>query len=177
MSLHARTVCRAAARLAVAVLILGGLTSCSPERKGITGLTVDAAGRPLAALAWCSDRPPDIVSLFTVREATSPTPSGRPTPWPMWPGEKYTVPRAATSPTTVPLESFPPGSGADPDVAYAMYGVADDNSFTTHRVDFRVGELTDLAAGSVLVTEIVEGEEVQVTLSLEEFAHRGENEC
>ncbi|WP_157743110.1 hypothetical protein [Micromonospora coriariae] len=80
-----------------------------------------------------------------------------------------------TSPTTVPLDGFPPESAADPDVAFDMYGVADDSSFTTHRVSFRLGDLTELAVGSVLVTAI--GEEAQQVLSLEEFAHRGESEC
>jgi hypothetical protein len=171
---------RTIALLAAAVLILGGLTSCTPETKGITGLTVDADGRPLAVLAWCADRPPDVVRLFPVKDSTSPTPSGPatlPPNWQTWPGREYTVPHTATSPTTVPLEGFPPESVADPDAAFAMYGTAEDNSFTSHRVSFRLGELTDLAPGSVLATVIVDGEEVQESLSLEEFARRGRDEC
>ncbi len=171
---------RTIALLAAAVLILGGLTSCTPEKKGITGLSVDADGRPLAVLAWCADRPPDVVRLFPVKDSTSPTPSGPatlPPNWQTWPGRDYTVPGTATSPTTVPLEGFPPESVADPDATFAMYGSPEDNSFTSHRVSFRLGELTDLAPGSVLATDIVDGEEVQESLSLDEFARRGRDEC
>ncbi len=171
---------RTIALLASPVLILVGLTSCTPETKGITGLTVDVDGRPLAVLAWCADRPPDVVRLFPVNDSTSPTPSGRatlPPNWQTWPGREYTVPATATSPTTVPLEGFPPESVADPDATFAMYGSAEDNSFTSHRVSFRLGELTDLAPGSVLATDIVDGEAVQESLSLEEFARRGRDEC
>ena len=110
MGLQAQTTTRRTiALLASAVLILVGLTSCTPETKGITGLTVDVDGRPLAVLAWCADRPPDVVRLFPVNDSTSPTPSGRatlPPNWQTWPGREYTVPATATSPTTVPLEGF-----------------------------------------------------------------------
>ena len=167
---------RMIALLAAGLLILGGLTSCTPETKGITGLSVDADGRPLAVLAWCADRPPDVVRLFPVKDSTSPTPSDPPN-WQTWPGRDYPVPGTATSPTTVPLEGFPPESVADPDATFAMYGSAEDNSFTLHRVSFRLGELTDLAPGSVLATDIVDGEEVQESLSLDEFARRGRDEC
>lgn len=166
--------------LAAAVLILGGLTSCTPEIRGITGLTIDADDRPLAVLAWCANRPPDVVLLFADKDSTSPTPSGLATQspnWQTWPGRKYTVPRNATSPTTVPLVDFPPESVADPDAAFHMYGVADDNSFTSHRVSFRLSDLTDLAPGSILVTGIADGEKVQRSLTLEEFARQGRDEC
>ncbi|WFE43254.1 hypothetical protein [Verrucosispora sp. WMMD1129] len=78
---------RIVATLAATLLVLTALTACTPEIKGITGLTVDADGRPLAALAWCADKPPDVIVLATER-AVSPTPSGAPEPsanWPSWP--------------------------------------------------------------------------------------------
>ncbi|MFY1576194.1 hypothetical protein ACN26Z_15035 [Verrucosispora sp. WMMD703] len=75
---------RIVATLAATLLMLTALTACTPEIKGIT---VDADGRPLAALAWCADKPPDVIVLATER-AVSPTPSGAPEPsanWPSWP--------------------------------------------------------------------------------------------
>lgn len=157
--------------------MVGGLTGCSPERKGVTGLTVDDAGRPLAAVAWCASRPPDVVVLFRTQEPSSPTPSVPVTVAPAYSRWDYTVPRTATSPATVLLDGFPPEPVVDPDVAFTMYAVADDSSFTTLRVSFRLGELADLAPGTVLFTDIVDGEEVQQRVSLEEFARRGESEC
>ncbi|MEE3918947.1 hypothetical protein V2I01_12430 [Micromonospora sp. BRA006-A] len=71
---------RAVATPAAALIVLAELTACSPEIKGVTGLTVDAHGRPHAALAWCADRPPDLVVLTSVAESASPgapTPEGR----------------------------------------------------------------------------------------------------
>lgn len=87
------------------------------------------------------------------------------------------MPRTATSPATVPLDGFPPEPVVDPDVAFTMYAVADDSSFTTHAVSFRLGELIDLAPGRVLFTEILDNEDVQQSVSVEEFARRGESEC
>ena len=136
--------------------------------------------RPERRRRWSPARGAGLVRLFPVNDSTSPTPSGPTTPppnWQTWPGQEYAVPRTATSPTTVPLEGFPPESVADPDATFAMYGSPEDNSFTLHRVSFRLGELTDLAPGSVLATDIVDGEEVQESLSLEEFARRGRDEC
>lgn len=171
---------RTVASLAAALLVLAGLTSCTPEIKGITGLTVDADGRPLAALAWCADRPPDVVLLFTKENAGSSAPSDVPTParnWPSWPGREYAVPRDATSPTTVPLGDFPPEPAADPYAAFRMYGVASNSSFTSHSVTFRLAELAGLAAGSVLITGIVDNVEAQKIISLDEFARLGKDEC
>ncbi|MEU8253858.1 hypothetical protein AB0C06_06280 [Micromonospora inaquosa] len=174
MTYHASsTTRRAVALLAVAAFLVGGLTGCSPERKGITGLTVDSSGRPFAAVAWCADRPPEVLVLLRNRETASPPPSATPS-YPRW---KFAVPRTATSPATVPLDGFPPEPAVASDVVFAMYAVADDNSFTTHGVSFRLAEMTDLVPGSVLFTDIVDGEDVQQTVSLEEFAGRGESEC
>ncbi len=168
---------RAVGLLAVAAFLVGGLTGCSPERKGITGLTVDSAGRPFAAVAWCADQPPEVLLLFRNRETVSPTPSVPAMSTLKYPGLRFAVPRTATSPATVPLDGFPPEPAVASDVVFAMYAVADDNSFTTHRVSFRLAELIDLAPGSVLFSDIVDGEEVQQNVSLEEFARRGESEC
>ncbi|MCW3840530.1 hypothetical protein ONA70_10525 [Micromonospora yasonensis] len=165
---------RIVAPLAVALLVLAGLTSCSPVRKGITGLTVDVDGRPLAAAAWCAERPPDVVALLTV---VSPTPSGRATPSPIWPSSlpvhrSYAVPREATSPATVPLVDFPPQSATDPDAAFRMYAVAEDTSFTSVPVYFRLGELAGLKPGSIIITAWNNGDQVQQSITLDEFARR-----
>jgi hypothetical protein len=167
---------RSIAPLAAALLVLAGLTSCSPVRKGITGLTVDADGRPLAALAWCADRPPDVVRLFTDKHSTRSDAARPPADGPAWPGRSYDVPRNATSPTTVPLQGFPPES-AGPDAAFRMYAVADDSSFTSHAVDFHLAQLAGLQPGSILITTVVDNGDEQKIVSLDELTRRGRDEC
>ncbi|GIJ10957.1 hypothetical protein ACFFMR_17115 [Micromonospora andamanensis] len=170
---------RIVATLAAAFLVLTALTACTPAIEGITGLTVDADGRPLAALAWCADEPPDVIVLATAN-AVSPTPSGAPAPsanWPSWPGRDYDVPRDVTSPTTVQLPGFPPDPAPDRRAAFRMYGVADNSSFTTHAVTFRLPELAGLRPGSVLITTVVRNDEVPRYVSLDEFARLGSDEC
>ncbi|SCE99276.1 hypothetical protein GA0070612_2799 [Micromonospora chokoriensis] len=58
-----------------------------------------------------------------------------------------------------------------------MYGVADDNSFTSHAVTFRFAEVADLRPGSVLITEVVDSLDEQRTVSMEEFASLAKDEC
>jgi hypothetical protein len=110
-----------------------------------------ADGQPLAALAWCADRPPEVVLLLAERDPVSPAPSDVPVPstnWPHWPGRKYAVPRDATSPTTVHLMGFPPEPAADPHAAFRLRGTASSNSFTSRSVTFRLAELAGLQPGS-----------------------------
>jgi hypothetical protein len=166
---------RIVAPLAAALFVLAGLTSCSPVRKGITGLTVDVDGRALAVLAWCAERPPDVVVLLAVPGSGSPASSGvatRSTIWPSWPGRGLAVPREATSPTTVPLVDFPPTSATDPDASFRMYGVGEDNSFTSNSVDFRLNELAGLKPGSILITTWNNGGQAQRIVTLDELASR-----
>ncbi|MBU8855743.1 MULTISPECIES: hypothetical protein [unclassified Micromonospora] len=166
---------RAVAAPAAALVVLAGLTSCTPEVKGVTGLTVDAHGRPHAALAWCADRPPDLVVLTSVAESASP---GAPTPErPYWPRRKYDVPRDATTPALVPLEGFPPGPVVEAQAAFRVSGATHDNSFRTEGVDFRIAELAELRPDSVLVTDFDDSGEVLRTVPLDEFTKMGEKAC
>ncbi|MBQ0990931.1 hypothetical protein KBX08_12630 [Micromonospora sp. H61] len=165
--------------LVAGVLALTGLSACTPTIKGITGVGVDADRQPVAVLSWCADRPPDVVTFFTQRASISPSPStvATSTGWPYWPGRRYAVPRAATSPTTVRLEGFPPDPTPGRHVAFRLFGVASDNSFTSHSVTFRLAELEDMQPGSVLITDIVDNGEVQRSVSVDEFASLGQNAC
>ncbi|MET8084563.1 hypothetical protein [Micromonospora sp. NPDC005237] len=165
--------------LAAAILVLAGLTACTPEIKGVTGVGVDADGQPVAVLSWCADRPPDVVMFFAERASISPSPSAvaTSTSWPYWPGRRYAVPRAATSPTTVPLEGFPRDPAPSPNAAFQLFGVASDSSFTSRSVTFRLTELEDMRPGSVLITEIVGNGEVQRSVSVDEFASLGKDAC
>ncbi|MFG1761618.1 hypothetical protein [Micromonospora echinofusca] len=171
---------RIVASLAAALLVLAGLTSCTPEVKGVTGLTLDADGQPFAALAWCGDRPPDVLLLFAEEDSVSPAPSDLPTPstnWPYWPGRKYAVPRDAASPTTVHLVGFPPEPATDPHTAFRLFGATNNSSFASRSVTFRLAELANLQPGSILITDIVDNDEVQRSISLDEFARLGRDEC
>ncbi|MGW3888339.1 hypothetical protein ACWD69_06605 [Micromonospora chokoriensis] len=170
---------RISASLIVAMLVLAGSTACTPVIKAVTGLTVDADGRPFAVLSWCADRPPGKVILLADERSVSPSPSGTAASqsWPSWPRQRYGVPPAATSPTAVRLEGFPPDPAPDPDEAFRLYGVADDSSFTSHAVNFRFAEVADLRPGSVLITEVVDSRDEQRTVSMEEFASLGKDAC
>ncbi|MDW5326175.1 hypothetical protein [Plantactinospora sp. KLBMP9567] len=168
---------RTTASLTAALLLLTGLTSCTPAVKAITGLTVDADGRPLAALAWCADQPPDVVRLRAAEDLASPPPSGAPTPSLNWPEWRYDVQRDATSPATVRLTGFPPEPAPGPRAAFRMRGVTSNNRFTSHSVTFRLPELSGLQPGSVLITTIETNEEVQKSISLDEFARLARDEC
>ncbi|MFI1195473.1 hypothetical protein ACH4T9_19745 [Micromonospora sp. NPDC020750] len=170
---------RIVASMAAVLLVMAGLTSCTPEIKGITGLTMDADGQPLAALAWCADRPPDVVLLLAEEDSSSPDPSDVPTPstnW-HWPERRHAVPRDATSPTTVRLVGFPPGDATDPHAAFRLFGIASNKSFASRSVTFRLAELAGLRPGSVLITDIVDNDEVQGSIPLDEFARLGRDAC
>ncbi|TBL42794.1 hypothetical protein EYA84_03235 [Verrucosispora sp. SN26_14.1] len=179
MAVHAMTTAqRTAASLTAALMVLAGLTSCTPAIRAVTGLTSAADGRPLAALAWCADRPPDVVVLRLAGDLASPSPSAAPAPSVNWPEWWYDVPqRDATSPATVELTGFPPSPGPDLGTVFQMRVLTRNNSFTSHDVSFRLPELADLRPGSVLITTIVANEEVQKTVSLDEFARLGRNAC
>ncbi|MET9299633.1 hypothetical protein ABZX66_09955 [Micromonospora aurantiaca] len=164
---------RAVATPAAALIVLAGLTACTPEVKGVTGLTVDARGRPHAVLAWCADRPPDVVVLNSVAESAGAPMSERP----YRPRRKYDVPREAAAPALVPLEGFPPGPVVDAQAAFQVSGATHDNSFRTEGVDFRIAELAELRPGSVLVTDFDDSGEVVRTVPLDEFTEMGEKAC
>ncbi|MEU5722672.1 hypothetical protein [Micromonospora sp. NPDC047738] len=164
---------RAVAASAAALLTVPALTACTPEIKAATGISVDESGQPVAMVAWCAARPPDVVLLF---DATADDRHPRHTEWD-WPGREYRVPDEATSPATVPLTGFPPAKLPVGVVDFAMYAVADDSSFTSQRVGFRLADLAGLKPGSVLVTDYQDKAESLHELTLEEFARRGAEEC
>lgn len=135
MSHQARTrTRRLTALLAVAAIALAGLTSCTPVIKGITGLTVDAEGRPLAVVAWWASQPPDIVVLWVRDESASPTVSSSADESPQGRlrsiRQVYEIPPDAESPAMVTLPGFPSLLEGE-DISLRMFGVADDNSFTS----------------------------------------------
>ncbi|MER7461197.1 hypothetical protein [Micromonospora sp. NPDC126480] len=171
---------RPAACLTTMLLILVGMAACTPATEGITGVTTDRDGRLLAALAWCADRPPDSVVLRPAEASAPPTPSGEaasPTNWPPWPRQEYAVPRDATSPTTLRLTGLSPEPPLDPHTTFELYGLPENRSFVTRPVTFRLTEVASLHAGSVLIIAIVNNDEVQRTVSMEEFARLGRDEC
>jgi hypothetical protein len=162
---------RPTALVLVAALILGGLTACTPASEGITGISVDADGQPVAVLAWCASRPPDGISLDDGR-------SDRPSAGPSWPGQDFPMPPRAVSPATVPLIGFPPPQPPPGVTSFALYAGAYDNSFNTRRVRFRPSELAALRPEQVLITEILDdGTERNAVVTREELARRAADEC
>jgi hypothetical protein len=177
---------RVTAVLTLAALVLAGSTSCTPEIKGITGLTVDEHGQVLAALAWCAPRPPTVVSV----RAIQPQPTAAQDDASHAAGRgmsslpdrmDYPVPAGVTSPTMMPLGGFPPTT-ATSHSTFDVYGMGRGSSpsgnFGTRAV-WRV-QLTDLAELTpelILTTTYVGERVVQHKVSLQEFAHRGERLC
>jgi hypothetical protein len=45
---------RVFAAVLVVVFVLAGLVGCSPAVRGLAGVRLDAAGRPVAVLGWCA---------------------------------------------------------------------------------------------------------------------------
>ncbi|MGR6317471.1 hypothetical protein Q2K19_05590 [Micromonospora soli] len=164
---------RTAAASAVALLTLPGLTACTPEIGAAIGLSVDESGQPVAVLAWCTPRPPDVVLLF---DADADDHHPRHTEWD-WPGREYTVPDDATTPATVPLTGFPPSRLPDGVVNFEMYAATEDNSFSSDDVRFRVDDLARLSPGSVLVIDYQQEAEPARELSLDQFTRRGAEQC
>ncbi|MGW3856324.1 hypothetical protein [Micromonospora arida] len=67
----------------------------------------------------------------------------------------------------------PPDSYA----AFRLFGVASDNSFTSHSVTFRFIDLEDMQPGSVLITDIVDNGEEHRSVSVDEFDSLGKDVC
>ncbi|WP_262281731.1 hypothetical protein [Micromonospora sp. MA102] len=162
---------RSTALVLVAALILAGLTACTPATEGITGITVDADGQPVAVLAWCASRPPGGIAIDDGR-------SDRPSAGPSWPGQDFPVPPRAVSPETVPLIGFPPPEPPPGVTSFVLFAAADDNSFNTRPVRFQPSELAALRPEQVLITEILEGGmERNAVVTREELARRAADEC
>ncbi|MFE9694807.1 hypothetical protein [Micromonospora sp. NPDC005806] len=164
---------RTAAVSAAALLASAGLTACSPEIGAVIGVGVDESGQPVAMLAWCTPRPPDVLLLF---DADSDDHHPRHTEWD-WPGRQYRVPDDAESPATVPLTGFPPARLPDQVVNFAMYAATDDSSFSSRHVRFRLDDLTGREPGSVLATDYQDDAEPLRELTLDEFTRRGAEQC
>jgi hypothetical protein len=178
---NARAVRRLTAVLCVAIVVLTASVSCTPETKAVTGLTVDEQGRILAALAWCADRPPTVVVVHALQNLPSPThtdATDAASPGSVAiPDRQYTVSANVTSPTTVPLNDFPPPA-ADAHTTFRVYAVGPHNSFTSHAVRVNLAELADLTPGSILITtDTAQSGHAQGSVSLEEFERRGNGLC
>lgn len=75
----------------------------------------------------------------------------------------------------VALPGFPSALEGE-DISLRMFGVADDNSFTSDAVDFRHADLTDLTPGSILIT-YHNVTEISKIVSLAEIQRRADNNC
>ncbi|MEV4166150.1 hypothetical protein [Nonomuraea dietziae] len=134
--------------------LMAALTGCSVPRNGVTGISVDEAGRLTVVLAWCG-RAPDLVIVYHDRApgekggtADRPTVTDAAYDAPALPGQRASFRMDAPSDgwTAAPAPLVP-----DPAITYTVYGTTRDNSYSTRSVSFQADDAAKLTPGSVLV--------------------------
>ena len=149
--------------LLVAGVLLVGTAGCSVIVNGVTGITVDQAGNLLVTLAWCG-RQPDHVFIYHLpepsRSVSNPSESTAPTADPRVTVARYLAPKILEGKTSFRIEEptngwsidFKP-SAFDPEITYYAAGATKDNSASTGKVRFRLGQVDELKRrpGMVLV--------------------------
>ncbi|MEW9532487.1 hypothetical protein [Microbispora sp. NPDC049125] len=154
---------------ALAGVLLAGVTGCTVETNGDTGISVDAAGRLVVVLAWCGAAP-DGVTIYHNR--LSPGPSDEPSV------SDASYDAQALTGQTASFQPDAPSGGwtlsrgrfrPDPSITYLAYGWSNDNTHSTLHVQFDVADLATLRPGSVL-------RGVGTVVSQEEFDRKGQSQ-
>ncbi|MGI8333750.1 hypothetical protein ACRYCC_27700 [Actinomadura scrupuli] len=137
--------------LAVALIAATGvpmLTACSPVRRGATGMTLDAAGRPAAVVAWCPGKPPSALVLYDHNERN---PDNADTT------VHFTGPKPSGTYAEIPLTALPAGWTAKPSAftitssrEYRVYAGSSDNDYTTDAVVFTTERLRPRGPATIL---------------------------
>lgn len=137
----------------LAVVLVAGagacvLTACSPVRRGVTGMTLDAAGRPTVAVAWCPGKPPNSIVMY---DPNDPTPDNPATT------VNFRGPKPPGTYVEIPLTALPLGWTANPPTftiapahEYRVYAVVSSNDYTTEGVTFTLEQLQPQGAARIL---------------------------
>ncbi|WP_406317419.1 hypothetical protein OHA77_09165 [Streptosporangium sp. NBC_01639] len=180
----------------IAVVVVMGITGCTPAIGGMTGVSVDAEGHPIIVLAWCDGATPDGVIVYH-DEDTSGVPdvgiSGESSALPSITSStkvvddvRFSAPsldgQSASVRLDVPTDGWtvqPRPFVMVPGVEYHAFGGRRDNNFSTAHVSFTVGDIAKLKPGVVLLQQYDEkatpgGDWVDVTISQEEFDRQGQ---
>jgi hypothetical protein len=154
--------------------LMAALTGCSVPSNGVTGISVDEAGRLTVVLAWCG-RAPDVVIVYHDRargEAAGrpddPTVTDATYDAPALPGQRasFLIDAPSGGWTAAPAQLVP-----DPAITYTVFGATRDNSYSTRSVSFQADDAAKLTPGSVLVQGYDERTRTHpdVVLPLKEF--------
>lgn len=167
---------RTALGLAIMLVAVFGVVSCSVPRNGRSGVTVDAEGNLMATIAACPDNPPDLVHLSgggANKQISSID-------------VDYDAPPRLGRTLSLRLEAPADGWVAHPqpptfvpDVDYYIRGLTRDNSNSTNVVRFRLADRDRLSPGTVLIQENNEDntKEVDVLVSQQAFEERAKRFC
>ncbi|MBB5962982.1 hypothetical protein [Planomonospora venezuelensis] len=155
-----------------AVLFL--VTACSPERGGMTGVSVDDEGRLLTNVAWCGAAP-DGLSVHRVPEAGV-----------LIADAEYVSPPLRGGFASVSLEAPADGwrisfgdPGLDPGQTYSVSVWSKANSRTFGSVKFTPDAIRRMRPGLILIRQHDEktGDEVDVVLGRADFVAQAQQDC
>jgi hypothetical protein len=124
------------------------LTACTPVTRGVTGMTLDAAGRPTVAVAWCPGKPPNTIIMY---DPNDPTENYSATT------VQFRGPKPPGTYVEIPLTALPPGWTADPPTftiapahEYRAFAGVSGNDYTTYSVNFTLEQLRPQGAAKIL---------------------------
>lgn len=124
------------------------LAACTPVQRGATGMTLDAAGRPAAVVAWCPGSPPDALLMYDPQER-SPDHADTTV--------HFTGPEPAGTYAEIPLTALPPGWTAKPSAftitpsrEYRVYAGHSGNDYNAGAVVFTPERLRPRGAATIL---------------------------
>jgi hypothetical protein len=149
------------------------LAACAPADGGLTGMTLDAAGRPTAVVAWCPGRAPDSIYLYTTDELGPELSIALKAPG-RFPGRTIEVPITQPPEGWTAEPSFPK---LDPHRVYDVYAPRKGNDYTSRGPDFSLGRLR--GNGQILQNEYDEksNADVDVYIGKAELIERARELC
>jgi hypothetical protein len=134
-------------RIAVFLLLVIGVNGCSVAQNGITGITLDAAGKLAVTMSWCGAQP-DVAILYISKDGPGTPPTeGR-----------FVALRITGETTSFRLDApnndwtaeQQPGE-LKPGLTYAVYGASYENTHSTRAVLVTLAVAGRLAASPGMV--------------------------
>lgn len=124
------------------------LTACTPATRGVTGMVLDAAGRPTVAVAWCPGKPPNTIIMYDPNDRTENYSATT---------VKFRGPKPLGTYVEIPLTALPTGWTADPPTftiapahKYTAFAGVSGNDYTTYSVNFTLEQLQPQGAAKIL---------------------------
>ena len=152
----------------LALLCAAALTGCTVPVGGVAGVTVDAAGAPVAVVAVCEGYLDDLELYTDNAGGTSDTQGSWAADHAVTEQESVSLASPGRWRTREPLTRLRPGK------RYMLYGATHDNVWSTLQIDFTVRDLRRLRPGTVLYPAYSgrRGDFVRKTTSVAGFRER-----